>query len=152
VHTANLRAPVKLISLNAVTEPHIRFRAVSLRRLETTRLPLVKPHGYSGEMISQKLNLSQWEMMHKQRLAPGSAVAGVHNGGVGVIVGASRARQIHEEGDVNISASFPAEVKASLRMVQAKTGSHVKEGLAEALRDLFRKYNVPVAVDLRESQ
>ena len=47
---------------------------------------------------------------------------------------------------MNISAYFPAEVKSSLRMVQAKTGSNVKGRLAEALRDLFRKHNVPVSV------
>lgn len=57
-------------------------------------------------------------------------------------------RQIHKAGEVNISAYFPAEVKASLRMVQAKTGYNIKDCLAEALRDLFRKHNVPVAVDL----
>jgi hypothetical protein len=90
--------------------------------------------------------------MHRQRLSPGNAAVGVENGGVGASVGAPRTRQIHKEGEVNISAYFPAEVKASLRMVQAKTGNNVKECLAEALRDLFRKYNVPVAVDLREGR
>jgi hypothetical protein len=90
--------------------------------------------------------------MHKQRLAPESAVAGVQNGGAGASVGAPRARPIHKEGEVNISAYFPAEVKASLRMVQSKTGNNVKQCLAEALRDLFSKYDVPVAVDLRESR
>lgn len=61
-------------------------------------------------------------------------------------------RQIHKSGEVNISAYFPSEVKASLRMVQAKTGNNVKECLAEALRDLFRKYNVPVSVELGEGR
>lgn len=61
---------------------------------------------------------------------------------------APKVRQIHKEGEVNISAYFPAEVKASLRMVQAKTGNNVKDCLAEALRDLFRKHNVPVSVEL----
>jgi hypothetical protein len=61
-------------------------------------------------------------------------------------------RQIHKAGEVNISAYFPAEVKASLRMVQAKTGYNVKDCLAEALRDLFRKHNVPVSVDLGEGR
>lgn len=59
-------------------------------------------------------------------------------------------RQIHKPGEVNISAYFPAEVKAALRMVQAKTGKNVKQCLAEALQDFFRKYNVPVAVSLDE--
>ena len=61
-------------------------------------------------------------------------------------------RQIHKAGEVSISAYFPAEVKASLRMVQAKTGYNVKDCLAEALRDLFRKHNVPVSVDLGEGR
>lgn len=61
---------------------------------------------------------------------------------------APKVRQIHKDGEVNISAYFPAEVKASLRMVQAKTGNNVKDCLAEALRDLFRKHNVPVSVEL----
>lgn len=65
---------------------------------------------------------------------------------------APKVRQIHKEGEVNISAYFPAEVKASLRMVQAKTGNNVKECLAEALRDLFRKHNVPVSVELEGGQ
>jgi len=63
-----------------------------------------------------------------------------------------KARQIHKTGEVNISAYFPAEVKASLRMVQAKTGYNVKDCLAEALRDLFRKHNVPVSAELREGR
>ena len=63
-----------------------------------------------------------------------------------------RTRQIHKVGEVNISAYFPAEVKASLRMVQAKTGYNVKDCLAEALRDLFRKHDVPVSVELGEGR
>jgi hypothetical protein len=59
-------------------------------------------------------------------------------------------RQIHKSGEVNISAYFPVEVKASLRMVQAKTGNSVKDCLAEALRALFRKYNVPVSIESGE--
>jgi hypothetical protein len=59
-------------------------------------------------------------------------------------------RQVHKPGEVNISGYFPAEVKAALRMVQAKTGKNVKQCLAEALQDFFRKYNVPVTVPLDE--
>jgi predicted lipid-binding transport protein (Tim44 family) len=65
---------------------------------------------------------------------------------------APRVRQIHKVGEVNISAYFPAQVKASLRMVQAKTGNNVKDCLAEALRDLFRKHNVPASVELGEGR
>lgn len=65
---------------------------------------------------------------------------------------APKTRQIHKAGEVNISAYFPAEVKASLRMVQAKTGYNVKDCLAEALRDLFRKHSVPVSVELGEGR
>lgn len=59
-------------------------------------------------------------------------------------------RQVHKPGEVNISAYFPREVKSALRMVQAKTGKNVKQCLAEALQDYFRKHNVPVAIPLDE--
>jgi hypothetical protein len=103
-------------------------------------------------MFSQDLNLSRPKTMRKQRMAPVSAVAGVPNGVATATVAAPKIRQIHKEGEVNISAYFPAEVKAALRMVQAKTGNNVKECLAEALRDLFRKHNVPVAVEPGEGR
>lgn len=63
-----------------------------------------------------------------------------------------KTRQIHKAGEVNVSAYFPAEVKASLRMVQAKTGYSLKACLAEALHDLFRKHNVPASVELGEGR
>ena len=63
-----------------------------------------------------------------------------------------KTRQIHKAGEVNISAYFPAEVKASLRLIQAKTGYNLKDCLAEALCDLFRKHNVPVSVELGEGR
>ena len=90
--------------------------------------------------------------MHKRRRAPRSAVAGVQNGVAIATIDAPKARPIHKEGEVNISAYFSAEVKASLRMVQAKTGNNVKECLVEALCDLLRKYNVPVSLELGEGQ
>ena len=61
-----------------------------------------------------------------------------------------KTRLIHKAGEVNISAYFPAEVEASLRMVQAKTGYNLKDCLAEALRDLFLKQNVPDSVEPSE--
>ena len=59
----------------------------------------------------------------------------------------SRANPGRLPSDVNISAYFPAEVKAALRIVQAKTGKNVKQLLGEALNDIFRKYNVTAAYD-----
>lgn len=78
--------------------------------------------------------------------------AKVKNDATAITSEAPKVRQLHKEGEVNISAYFPAEVKASLRMVQAKTGNNVKDCLAEALLDLFRKYNVPVSVELGEGR
>ena len=75
-----------------------------------------------------------------------------HDTAGGMSAVAPKPRQIHKAGEVNISAYFPAEVKASLRMVQAKTGYNVKDCLAEALRDLFRKHNVPVSVEPGEGR
>ena len=80
-----------------------------------------------------------------------AAVIGHDANGVTTTV-VPKTRQIHKAGEVNISAYFPAEVKASLRMVQAKTGYNLKDCLAEALRDLFRKHNVPVSVEVGESR
>ena len=87
----------------------------------------------------------------KARRATAAAESGPDAGGRTTTI-APKARQIHKAGEVNISAYFPAEVKASLRMVQAKTGYNVKDCLAEALRDLFRKHNVPVSVELGEGR
>ena len=50
---------------------------------------------------------------------------------------------VSRAGKVNVSAYFPPEVKASLRLVQAKRGGKVQDLLAEALNLLFAKYNVP---------
>lgn len=61
-------------------------------------------------------------------------------------------RVVHKSGEVNISAYFPAEVKSALRLVQAKTGNNVKQCLAEALADYFRKHNVPVTVPLAREE
>ena len=74
------------------------------------------------------------------------AAKGAHDASASTPTDVPKTRQIHKAGEVNISAYFPAEVKASLRLVQAKTGYNVKDCLAEALRDLFRKHNVPVSV------
>ena len=64
----------------------------------------------------------------------------------------AKPREVHKPGEVNISAYFPSEVKAALRMAQAKTGKNVKQCLAEALQDFFRKHNVPVAVSIEQSR
>ncbi len=86
----------------------------------------------------------------KVKRAPSAAE--VQPGASGETLAVAPKRQIHKPGEVNISAYFPAEVKASLRMVQAKTGYNVKDCLAEALRDLFRKHSVPVSVELGEGR
>jgi len=90
--------------------------------------------------------------MHRQRPPPGRAATTVRRGVAIATMDAPKVRQIHKEGEVNISAYFPPEVKSSLRMVQAKTGNNVKECLAEALSDLFRKHNVPVSVESGEGR
>ena len=46
-------------------------------------------------------------------------------------------------GKVNVTGYFPPEVKASLRLVQARRGGTIQDILAEALNDLFAKYRVP---------
>jgi hypothetical protein len=85
--------------------------------------------------------------MRNQVTSTVSTVARDRHGAANGTTDVPKARQIHKEGEVNISAYFPAKVKASLRMVQAKTGNNIKECLAEALLDLFKKYNVPVSTE-----
>ena len=92
---------------------------------------------------------SRTQARSKATHAMAAAEAGHSASGVTTPV-VPRSRQVHKTGEVNISAYFPAEVKASLRMVQAKTGYNLKDCLAEALRDLFRKHNVPVSIELGE--
>ena len=58
----------------------------------------------------------------------------------------------NREGKVNVSAYFPSEVKASLRLVQAKRGGKVQDLLAEALNLLFAKYNVPESAPMSEKK
>jgi len=49
------------------------------------------------------------------------------------------------EGQVNISAWLHADFKSSLRLVQARKGRNaaLQDLMAEALNDLFTKYDVP---------
>jgi hypothetical protein len=55
----------------------------------------------------------------------------------------AHARQASRVGKVNVTGYFPPEVKASLRLVQARRGGTIQGILAEALNDLFAKYGVP---------
>ena len=57
----------------------------------------------------------------------------------------STARQPGRAGQVNISAWMDANFKASLRLVQARKGgsASLQDIMAEALNDLFIKYDVP---------
>ncbi len=48
------------------------------------------------------------------------------------------------EGKAHIGAYLDPAYRKSLRMVQAQTDQDLQQLLAEALNDLFRKYNVPV--------
>lgn len=100
---------------------------------------------------SQLQNTSPTQARAKAKQVMASAEVGHYDSGVTTIV-MQKTRQIHKAGEVNISAYFPAEVKASLRMVQAKTGHNVKDCLAEALSDLFRKHNVPVSLELSKGR
>lgn len=47
------------------------------------------------------------------------------------------------EGKTNITAYLSPDYKASLRLIQAKTGNSLQTLIAEALNDLFQKYDVP---------
>ena len=93
-------------------------------------------------MAKTKLSSALLEQAATGRSAPDATLPqGVENSKGG------RANPGRAPSDVNISAYFPAEVKAALRIVQAKTGKNVKQLLGEALNDIFRKYNVTAAYD-----
>lgn len=49
----------------------------------------------------------------------------------------------YREGKVNISAYLSKEYRRSLRMVHAITDRNLETLMAEALNDLFAKYDVP---------
>ena len=48
------------------------------------------------------------------------------------------------EGKTNVTAYLSPDYKASLRLIQARTNTSLQALLAEALNDLFSKYDVPV--------
>ena len=54
-------------------------------------------------------------------------------------------RQPSRAGQVNISAWLNADFKTGLRLVQARKGANstLQDLIAEALNDLFTRYNVP---------
>lgn len=53
-------------------------------------------------------------------------------------------KQPSRRGMVNISAWLPPDFKSSLRLVQARKGDpDLQDLIAEALNDLFTKYDVP---------
>jgi hypothetical protein len=58
---------------------------------------------------------------------------------------ANAQRQPSRKGQVNISAWLDGNYKSSLRLVQARKGGSatLQDLLAEALNDLFTKYDVP---------
>ena len=51
------------------------------------------------------------------------------------------------EGKTNITAYLSPNFKASLRLIQARTGVSLQTLVAEALNDLFTKYDVPTVRD-----
>lgn len=48
------------------------------------------------------------------------------------------------EGKTNITAYLSPDYKSSLRLIQARTGKSLQDLIAEALNDMFSKYDVPV--------
>ena len=55
-------------------------------------------------------------------------------------------------GKTNVTGYFPPEVKASLRLVQARRGGTIQDILAEALNDLFAKYGVPESAPREQAE
>jgi hypothetical protein len=67
-------------------------------------------------------------------------------------VGAVSGAKPYRAGRVNITGYFDPAVKQSIRLIQSKHPDRtVQELLAEALNDLFAKYNVPQTAELQPS-
>jgi hypothetical protein len=56
-------------------------------------------------------------------------------------------RQANRVGKINIAAWLHPDFKASIRLVQARRGGGIQDIMAEALNDLFAKYDAPQVVD-----
>jgi hypothetical protein len=57
----------------------------------------------------------------------------------------------HRVGRVNVTGYFDPAVKQSIRLIQAKHPDRTTQDLlAEALNDLFSKYNVPQTADIQK--
>jgi hypothetical protein len=68
-------------------------------------------------------------------------------GGEKKTMGARVGAKSYREGRVNVTGYFHPAVKQSLRLIQAKHPEKtVQDLLAEALDDLFAKYNIPQTV------
>lgn len=52
-------------------------------------------------------------------------------------------RQADRVGKVNLAAWLHPDFKSSLRLIQAKRSASIQDLMAEALNDLFAKYDVP---------
>lgn len=61
-------------------------------------------------------------------------------------------KQKSRVGKVHVGGYYPKEVKGSIRLIQAvKPDVQEEELVAEALNDLFAKYNVPQTAPVREA-
>lgn len=70
-------------------------------------------------------------------------------------VGASAGAKPGRKGRVNVTGYFHPDVKASLMMIRLrpdKRGARDQDLLAEALNDLFAKYNVPQTALLKTDE
>jgi hypothetical protein len=58
--------------------------------------------------------------------------------------GANNYKAPSREGKTNLTAYLSPDYKASLRLIQSKENRSLQSLMAEALNDLFAKYDVPV--------
>ena len=84
--------------------------------------------------------------------AHGSSSAKLKKQGSPAAVGASpESAKPYRAGRVNVTGYFDPDVKKSIRLIQAKHPDRtVQDLLAEALNDLFAKYNVPQSARLQK--
>ena len=96
--------------------------------------------------MSKKLNALQQALDHQSRPNPTGTPEPVKNRPAASPSAAGSYTPPSREGKTNVSGWLHPDYKASMRLIQAKTGKDIQTQMAESLDDYFRKHNVP-AID-----
>lgn len=95
--------------------------------------------------MRKKLNTLQHALDHQSRTNPTATPESAENRPAS-LTAAGHYVPPSREGKTNVSGWLHPDYKASMRLIQAKTGKDIQTQMAESLNDYFRKHNVP-AID-----